>query len=193
MSHENMYVAEKELCSGTLIELEKLNDVKGIGRRKRKERPPPPQTTTVLECSGGVMRRVQVTLAAVDPTAPSIADGAELLDGLTDHERRAVLLGEAGEAGEAGPSLLDFSRPTAALEAPQEAGSSGRAPAPSWARRRTGHAARLLARQVAEAETDEEDDRESARASIIRRRDGAERKERARSHHHLLSFDEDEP
>ena len=59
MSHENMYVAEKELCAGTLIEIDKLNDVKGIGRQKRKEKKPlPPALTTALEFRGGVLAMV---------------------------------------------------------------------------------------------------------------------------------------
>ena len=40
MPNENMYNAEKTLCNSTLIEIEKLNDVEGIGR-KAKKRPAP--------------------------------------------------------------------------------------------------------------------------------------------------------
>ena len=61
----DMYVAEKELCKGTLIEIDKLNDVKGIGKqRKKKTKPLPPPQETVLECRGGVMQRVSVVTSA---------------------------------------------------------------------------------------------------------------------------------
>ena len=135
MSHENMYVAEKELCKGTLIELEKLNDVKGVGRNKRKERKPPPRTETVLECRGGVMARVVVNSEAStsthDPTAPMVAGGAELLAGLSEAERSA-LLGDDNDRGADSLSASDFHRPSLPQVQQQadEPTRVGRAPPP---------------------------------------------------------------
>ena len=95
MSHENMYVAEKELCKGTLIELEKLNDVKGIGRQRKQrvQKPAPLPQETVLEYRNGVMARVQMAgSSSGDATnhrsdaTPFVAEGAELLVGLSLRE-----------------------------------------------------------------------------------------------------------
>ena len=144
MSHENMYVAEKELCKGTLIEIEKLNDVKGIGKqKKRKPKPPPPPEETVLEFRGGVMQRVSMASAAPMPSShrgsiePFVAEGAELLAGLSEAERNAILSGETSEV-----TSSDFARPSAPdlllwWEQQRDASQArrGRAPAPSWAAR----------------------------------------------------------
>ena len=173
MPNENMYVAEKELCKGTLIEIEDLNDVEGIGRRRRRERQPlPPPSETVLECHNGVLARVTVTTAHMDPSAPFVAGGAELLAGLSEEHRQSVLLGEP-LPGAASLSSDDFSRPTEVQSWQSRAAQPGlRAPPPSWARRRTASARydlppRPIAegcafteaeRLAAEAETDEECD-----------------------------------
>ena len=96
---------KKELCKGTLIELERLNDVKGIGRQRKKERkqqaPPQPQEA-VLEFRNGVMARVMVapsgggssSNSGYDPMQPIVAEGGELLAGLSEEQRNAILLGD---------------------------------------------------------------------------------------------------
>ena len=173
MSHENMYNAEKELCKGTLIEIEKLNDVKGIGRQRkqgeRKQAPPPQQT--ILEYRNGVMARVQVagsssggTTSHASDTTPFVAEGAELLAGLSEDQKRAVLTGEPMNAGSAATAVSDFARPLVLDEAPPvQPAPRGRAPPPSWTRHRkdasrTDAQQLLLAKRMAEADTDEEAD-----------------------------------
>ena len=213
MSHENMYVAEKELCKGTLIELERLNDVKGIGRQRRKERrqqAPPQSQETVLEFRNGVMARVMVAPSSSgqttkrnsghDPMQPFVADGGELLVGLSEEQRNAVLLGDPTAV-----TANDFSRPLieapAAEPAPQ---ASLRAPAPSWARRRSGKGAgrekqkaQLVA--AAEAETDDEADVSSLAPPQQQQqqpRAGGKRKRKAGEERSMLSFtmgEDDEP
>lgn len=174
MSHENMYNAEKELCKGTLIEIEKLNDVKGIGRQRkqgeRKQAPPPQQT--ILNCRDGVVARVQVagssssgdtTNHASDAT-PFVAEGAELLEGLSEEQKRAVLMGEPMKVSGTAAAVRDFARPLVLDEAPPvQPAPRGRAPPPSWTRHRkdssrTDAQQLLLARRMAEADTDEEAD-----------------------------------
>ena len=210
MSHENMYVAEKELCKGTLIEIDKLNDVKGIGRQKKREKKPaPPPKETVLECRGGVMARVSVAsrscagAAASDPSEPFVADGGELLAGLSAEQRSAILHGEPHGTA---LSSLDFSRP-AVPEPPgsnARAAGSGRAAAPSWVRRRKGSKPHVRQWQAlaAEAETDDEveereDQHQQSRPRLEpppkrRAAVAAEHKKGPRSSQHQLSFAMDE-
>ena len=169
-------MAEKELCKGTLIEVGKLNDVKGVGRQQRKAKKPAlPPPETVLELRGGVLARVSVAAssahhsssaaAARDPTEPCVADGAELLVGLSEEQRNALLTGEA-LAGTVASTTSDFHRPLE-HESYQEPASARAAPrAAPWARRRTGGSSSSRWRQhqqqeereqqLAEAETDEE-------------------------------------
>ena len=174
MSHENMYNAEKELCRGKLIELEKLNDVKGVGRQQRKaKRPAPPPPETVLCFRDGVFARVSVAAgsalhsssvaAARESTVPYVADGAELLADLSEEQRNALLNGEL--LARTLLSSSDFHRPLE-LEAYRESASARAAPrAAPWARRRKGGSSSRwrqqqreeeLKDQLAEAETDEE-------------------------------------
>jgi hypothetical protein len=173
MSHENMYNAEKELCRGKLIELEKLNDVKGVGRQQRKaKKPAPPPPETVLCFRDGVFARVSVAAGSAlhsssvarESMVPYVADGAELLAGLSEEQRNALLSGEL-LARTAILSSSDFHRPLE-LEAYRESASARAAPrAAPWARRRMGGSSSRwrqqqreeeLKEQLAEAETDEE-------------------------------------
>ena len=143
-----MYVAEKELCKGTLIEVEKLNDVKGVGRQKRKERPaaPAPRRTS-FAFRGGVMARVTTTLPSGDPSIPTasaaampcVADGVELLTGLDEDERAAILHDDPVDGAHA-LTAADFTRPPRPEQRPDAWQPPPRArllaPAPSWARER---------------------------------------------------------
>lgn len=217
MSHENMYVAEKEMCNSRLIEVEKLNDVKGIGRQqKRQKKLAPPPKETVLECRGGVLARVAVPAASLkhDPSEPFVADGAELLAGLSEEQRKAILLGES-LAGAAALGASDFARPVALPSQVQERSASAststsasvaswaRAPPPAWARRRKQDGAargeqqqqQQREREFAEADTDEEC--EPAPAPPKRHRGGADRKRGGApasgpKQPHLMSFTTDE-
>ena len=209
MSHENMYVAEKELCKGTLIELERLNDVKGIGRQRKKERKQQAQPQeTVLEFRNGVMARVTVapsgssssgsgpgmSNSGYDPMQPFIAEGGELLAGLSEEQRNAILLGDPNVTAN------DFSRPLIEAAAPAEPApkSSLRAPAPSWARRRKGvgrerqQQAQLMA--AAEAETDDEADDDGLPHQLQHQRLPGKRKDREeRSKLSFTMGEDDEP
>ena len=204
MSHENMYVAEKTLCAGRLIELEKLNDVRGIGRQRQREKhKAPAPTATVFECRGGVMARVSVQsrgVGAGDSSEPFVADGGELLEGLSAQQRSAVLHGEL--LPDAGPPSYQVTEPGGS----QVQSTRGRAAAPSWVRRRKGGKQPRLQQPLqafaaAEAETDD-DEREKDEAppwlvpSQKRHRRGTSEERKAkedpRSSQHRLSFEIDE-
>ena len=145
MSHANMYNSEKELCNGTLIELEKLNDVAGIGRKARVKQKAklPAQVESVLAFQDGVLARVERPSALAhtrrDHFEPAVAEGSELLQGLSQAERAALLLPDGEDSvpakGATAPVQLMCQRSDTVQP---EARSSNRAPPPSWVRRKGG-------------------------------------------------------
>ena len=145
MSHANMYNSEKELCNGTLIELEKLNDVAGIGRKARVKQKAklPTQVESVLAFQDGVLARVERPSALArtrrDHFEPAVAEGSELLQGLSQAERAALLLpdGEDSVPGKGVTAPVQLMCQCSDTVQP-EARSSNRAPPPSWVRRKGG-------------------------------------------------------
>lgn len=145
MSHENMFFCEQEMCNST------LND-RLVDSVRRKAEPKGwraaaarRDVSTAVVTRKGVCARVTTSTAA-DPLDPLVAN-PELLAGLSEAEKRALLSGEADAAAAASGSgsesggggggstaavcgLASSSSSAPAKEAP------GRAPPPAWAKRR---------------------------------------------------------
>ena len=127
MSHENMYICESQM-------MEKYSDsaVRKVEKQRRKPRAPPP-TETVTAVEKGVVRRVTRPVAAAssssrdDGPMVSIAEGAELLDGMTAEDRRELLLN--GSSSSHAPTTTE-----ATDNHRSSRSSSSSAAAPPWAR-----------------------------------------------------------
>ena len=127
MSHENMYICESQM-------MEKYSDsaVRKVEKQRRKPRAPPP-TETVTAVEKGIVRRVTRPVAAAssssrdDGPMVSIAEGAELLDGLSAEDRRELLLN--GSSSSHAPTTTE-----ATDNHRSSRSSSSSAAAPPWAR-----------------------------------------------------------
>jgi hypothetical protein len=126
MSHENMYICESQM-------MEKYSDsaVRKVEKQRRKPRAPPRTETVTVE--KGVVRRVTRPVAAAssssrdDGPMVSIAEGAELLDGLSAEDRRELLLN--GSSSSHAPTTTE-----ATDNHRSSRSSSSSAAAPPWAR-----------------------------------------------------------
>lgn len=149
MPNENVYFAEKELCTGMLNDRIIDDVVVGQGqlyrgRRKMPQARPSVPTSEAFVMRKGVMARVMVPTAVprADPDEPLVAGGHELLGGLTPAERKSLLSADQG-SGRAGSSAAHAAIPPPRLERPA-ADSAGRAPAPPWKRGRRHATTRWL-------------------------------------------------
>lgn len=130
-----MYKAEYELCMGT------LND-KLVDHSKKKHEPKHWKKSVVREREQVVMTksgvaRVRVSSTA-DPLEPFIAEGAHMLEDLSDEARQALLSGDAsGDCGAAGPSSLPPPR-VGEPPPPSRPGGASSCVFGSTKRRRTG-------------------------------------------------------
>ena len=114
MPNENVYFAEKELCTGTLND-KLVDDVGEPGERngqlyktrkgKGKRKPEVPVATEeVMVFKKGVFQRVSVPVTAI--AAPGASDepvvegSAAMLEGLSAEERRAILDPESAPASQ---------------------------------------------------------------------------------------------
>ena len=107
MPNENVYFAEKELCTGMLND-KLVDDVGEHGERKGqlyktrkgkgKRKPEAPVATEeVMVFKKGVFQRIRVPVAASAPGAsdePSVESGTAMLEGLSAEERHAILAPE---------------------------------------------------------------------------------------------------
>ena len=168
MSHENMYFAESQMMG-------MLSDkvVQRVERQMRpRKRAQPPTQTVFTTTASGVFARVSVPAAAESRDVPVVAEGAELLDGLSAAERRELLLSAniQPEHDALPPS------PTAEV---RQAGGRSRPPAPPWARPRA---------RASASHREREDGDLNAAAKRPRRSDKHMQHEKD---HSRLSFDAD--
>ena len=87
MPNENMYIAESQL-------MEKLSErhVRRVENMRRPRRAAASETVVEFSVVGGVLARVSRPARTRARDEPLIAEGAELLQGLSDAERREILL-----------------------------------------------------------------------------------------------------
>ena len=171
MSHENMYFAESQMMG-------MLSDkvVQRVERQMRpRKRAQPPTQTVFTTTASGVFARVSVPAAAESRDVPVVAEGAELLDGLSAAERRELLLSANIQPEH------DAQPPSPTAEAQQAGGRSRPPMRPPWARPR--------ARASASASHREREDGDlNAAAKRPRRSDKHMQHEKD---HSRLSFDAD--
>lgn len=124
---ENHFFAEQELCNS------RLND-RVVDKRRRMSEPahwrkkPSHMRESVVFSRGGFVARVNVEQAA-DPLEPEVAGGSELLNDLSQAERRDLFLpkgeevaGGVGKAGRASARIVQEHTAQGVLDASSERG-----------------------------------------------------------------------